>query len=79
MIALINPVTYHVNMKSDGVNLNRGGRRSGSGRKPMDLERAELRLRVGTLARLDAALRPGETRAGVLRDVVEQELARRGG
>ena len=47
------------------------------GRKKINGEAAQLRLPPGTLARIDALLRPGEPRAAFLRAAVECEVERR--
>ena len=66
-------------MKSDIANSKRRTRAPGGGRKPMGLESALVRLPIGTLARLDAALADGERRADALRKAVEREIAARTG
>lgn len=47
------------------------------GRKMLYPEKREAAFKPGTLARIDAALRPGETRVEFIRTAVEAELARR--
>lgn len=47
------------------------------GRKQINHEQAPLRLREGTLARVDAVLADGEKRAELFREAVEAELQRR--
>ena len=47
------------------------------GRKQINGEAAQLRLPPGTLARIDALLRPGEPRAAFLRAAVECVVERR--
>ena len=47
------------------------------GRKQINGEAAPLRLAPGTLAKIDALLRPGEPRAAFLRAAVECEVERR--
>lgn len=47
------------------------------GRKRINDEQMPARFPAGTLARIDAVLRPGEKRADVIRIGVERELKRR--
>jgi hypothetical protein len=47
------------------------------GRKQINEEQMPARLPEGTLARMDAVLEDGESRAGLLRTAVERELKRR--
>lgn len=47
------------------------------GRKQINEEQMPARLPEGTLARMDAVLEEGESRAGLLRAAVERELKRR--
>ena len=80
MIAVIGDIGYKRNMNNRDIeNKNPRTRAPGGGRKPMGLESAILRLPTGTLARLDAALAPGERRADALRAAVEREIIARSG
>jgi len=47
------------------------------GRKRINEEQMPARFPAGTLARIDAMLRPKEKRADLLRDAVARELGRR--
>lgn len=47
------------------------------GRKQINFDQTPARLPAGTLARIDAVLDEGETRADLIRLAVERELKRR--
>jgi len=47
------------------------------GRKQINGEQMLARFVKGTIARIDAVLRPKESRAGFIRTLVEAEIARR--
>lgn len=53
------------------------GTRASVGRRKVNFEQTPLRLPEGTLARIDAVLVGGETRADLLRVAVEKEVAKR--
>lgn len=48
------------------------------GRKQVNFDKMPARFPEHTFARIDAALRPGETRTDLIRAAVEAELQRRG-
>jgi hypothetical protein len=48
------------------------------GRKRINSEAAMARYPAGTLARIEAVLRPGEKLADFLREITEAEIKRRG-
>lgn len=53
------------------------GTRPRMGRKKLWSESLRLPLAEGTIARLDAALVPGEDRVSMIREAIERELKRR--
>jgi predicted transcriptional regulator len=52
-------------------------RKNRVGRRKINSEAASARLRLGTLARIDAVLEADERQADFLRDVIEAEIKRR--
>jgi hypothetical protein len=51
--------------------------RAGVGRPKINHEQTPARFEAGTLARIDAACRDGETRSDFMREAVARELERR--